>query len=154
LGYFLAFNAVIAELDLGFELYTSEKVFCQIMGCGELQLSDLKNISPLRFSARDSQLTEMQGHRTEFIDLLDCHATLAVRCIEALMHDSDSFLYAERYWSKHICRACPRQDLVECLGKYVYSGRLDNNSESIKDAMEWLKVIALHSPGYPCSMMS
>ncbi|KAH7874390.1 uncharacterized protein C8R40DRAFT_313624 [Lentinula edodes] len=153
LGNLLAFNAIIPDVDLGFDLYNSEKVFCQIIGCDESQLADLRHICPLRISAESESSPHSsanysngfaspgtQSIHTVFVDLTNCHATLAVRCMETLINDNDNFLYAERYWCKHLARACPRHDLMVSLEEYIRNGRLDNDLESVNEVFKWLKV--------------
>ncbi|KAJ3818290.1 hypothetical protein F5880DRAFT_1600569 [Lentinula raphanica] len=150
-GKLLAFSAVVADMDPDSDSGLAKDSLREFTGHDENRnrLIDLKQILPMEISIEDplSQCSneqkskEAQGYHTEFVDLADYHTVIAVRCLESLIDQQNSFLYAKSYWIKHLIRAVPRQDLLNLLDSYIRSGQLeDDKSEAVyKVLLEWLE---------------
>ncbi|KAJ3818911.1 hypothetical protein F5880DRAFT_1175648 [Lentinula raphanica] len=112
---------------------------------------DLNHIFPMEISTEhpltkcfdELKSKDDQEYHTEFVNLAEGHAVIAVRCMKIVIDQVHhrKFAYAKCYWIKHLARTLPSQNLLILVDSYIRSGQLENDEpeEVYKVLLKWLE---------------
>ncbi|KAJ3969196.1 hypothetical protein EV361DRAFT_951685 [Lentinula raphanica] len=160
-GKVLAFIAVMSDEPLVFHtnpelIHIIEDAF-ELLGHDEDRYrhsKDLNHIFPMEISTEhpltkcfdELKSKDDQEYHTEFVNLAEGHAVIAVRCMKIVIDQVHhrKFAYAKCYWIKHLARTLPSQNLLILVDSYIRSGQLENDEpeEVYKVLLKWLEGVS------------